>query len=354
MSEHIFRAVSSVVVTANGTATPEQLSMAAALIPLLTFPLLPPLHSHKVVFWSSLLNLVSYMYNPVPWAVGAPYIHLPYFTICMTILSLMLGWGIVYEWKPYMEWEQGLVSWSGYVACSLSSFHFATLGCYFIAFDNLLVWKNTALLIAWCTVTLLAVFGIFATFRRPFSTFFYHYTVRRVPVLFWLDRFALQTYPDAEPGGYTAVNNQSDSDDTPPIFTGVTVYDTDNDADDELGDSTDQDAREGGDPDARRRAERDGGGSHEEQYFGRYFVPYPGYESRFEQRFMPHHSQYFKRHFGPRFEQRSGREVVQRRQTGGITRKRVEERCTLWGIAAMGFVCASVPVLLGLQYIALN
>ncbi|KAM0510954.1 hypothetical protein ACHAPE_010385 [Trichoderma viride] len=324
MSEHIPRAVSSVAITANGTATPEQLSMAAALIPLLTFPLLPPLHSHKVVFWSSFLNLVSYMFNFAPWAAGAPCIHLSYFTTCMTILSLMLGWGIVCEWKPYTEWKQGVVSWSGYVACSLSSFHFATLGGYFIAFDNLLVWKNTALLIAW------------------------------LPVVFWLDRFALQTYPDVEPGGYTAVNNQSDSDDTPPIFTGVTVYDTDNDADDELGDSTDQEAREGGDAGARRRAEQDGGENHEEQYFGRSFVPYPGYESRFEQRFMPHHSQYFKRHFGPRFEQRSGREVVQRRQTGGITRKTVEERCTFWGIAAMGFVCASVPVLLGLQYIALN
>ncbi|PNP39095.1 hypothetical protein TGAMA5MH_08947 [Trichoderma gamsii] len=355
MSEQAFRAVSSVAVTGNDTITPEQLSMAAALIPLLTFPLLPPLHSHKMVFWSSLLNLVSYMFNFCLWAAGAPYIHLTYFTICMTILSLMLGWWTIFDFKPYTEWEQCDVSWSGYVACSLSSFHFATLGGYFIAFDNLLVWKNTVLLIAWCTITLLAVFGIFATFRTPFSTFFYNYTVRRMPVVFWLDRYAFQTHADVDPGGYTAVNNQSDSDDDmPPLLTSIAVDDTDNDADDELGDSTDQDAREGGDADARRRVEQDGGESHEEQYFGRYFVPYPGFESRSEQRFMPHHSQYFKRHFGLRFEQRSGQEAGQHGQTSGITRKIVEERCTLWGIAAMGFVCASVPVLLALQYIALN
>ncbi|KAL7892926.1 hypothetical protein HDV63DRAFT_226081 [Trichoderma sp. SZMC 28014] len=312
MFEQVFRAVSSVAVTANDPVTPEQLSILAALIPLLTFPLLPPLHSHKVVFWSSLLNMVSYMFNFGLWIFGAPYIHLLYFTICMTILSLILGWWSVVEQRPYTERDQDDVSLSGYVACSLSSFHFATLGGYFIAFDNLLVWKNTALLIAWCTITLLAVYGIFATFRKPFSTFFYNYTTRRVPVVFWLDRFAIQTYTDVDAGGYTALNSQSDSDDDMlPPFTDVAI----DDADDEAGDSSSQEA---GEPGASRRA-----GQNNEDI-----------------------SQLFKRQFG--------REAGQRRSTGGFTRNTVEEKCTVWGIAAMGFVCASVPVLLALQYIAVS
>lgn len=355
MFEQVFRVASGVAITGNKPVTPEQLSIMAALIPLLTFPLLPPLHSHKVVFWSSLLNLVSYMFNFGLWIVGAPYIHLLYFTICMTILSLMLGWWFVVGQGPYTEWEQADVSWSGYVACSLSSFHFATLGGYFIAFDNLLIWKNTALLIAWCTITLLAVYGISATFRKPFSTFFYNYTTRRVPVVFWLDRFAIQTHTDVDTGRYTALNSQSDSDDDMlPAFTDVAIDDTDNDADDEADDSSSQEAGEGGELDAWRRSGQDDEENREGQDSGRYFVPYPGFESRFEQRFSPGPSQQFKRQFRPQLEQRSGREAGQRHPTGGITRITVEEKCTVWGIAAMGFVCASVPVLLALQYIALN
>ncbi|KAL6898834.1 hypothetical protein GGI43DRAFT_70191 [Trichoderma evansii] len=323
MAEQLFSALfSSAAVTGNGngTVTPEQLSEVAALLPLIAFPILSPQRSHIVVFRSSCLNIFSYICNFVFWLSGSSYIHLPYRVVCVTVLSLILGWWAVFDDALYNDWKQDNLSWSGHVICTLISFYFVRLGGYFISFEHLLTWRNIDLLLAWCTTTALAVPRIFATFSTPVSTLFWNFTTRRVPFMFWLDRFAVQPHAEAEAGAYTEVNSQSDSDDDELCdLTGVTAESTENNVENAAGDTTNQGTRRDGEPDTQRCVEQDDEENHQQQPF----------EQHFE------------------------REAEQHHQTG-IKRKVEKEKRTPWDIATSVFVLLSVSVLLVLQFIALQ
>lgn len=341
MVEQIFNTLpsalsSSAAVTETGTVTPEQLSEVAALLPLLAFPFLPPQRSHQVVIWSSCLNLFSYFCNVIFWLDGYSWIHLPYWVVCVTILSLMLGWwavfdSVVFGSASYSDWRLNDLSWSSHVVCSLILFHFAGLGGYFVSFEHLLVWRNIALLLVWCTISVLGVPAIFARFSTPVSTLFFNFTTRRLPLIFWLDRFAVKINAEVEAGESTKINKQSDPG---SVDLGcITVESTENEA----KDKTSQGARKHGEPDTRRYAEQE---DDEENYGQQYF------ERRLER--------LFERLLERPFEQHWKQHWKHWKREAGIKHKIVEEKRTPWGIAALGFVCVSVPVLLVLQYIALN
>ncbi|KAM0261278.1 hypothetical protein ACHAQJ_002309 [Trichoderma viride] len=246
----------STIFTSNGTVTSEQLSEVAALLPAIAFAFLPPQFSHGTILWSSYLNAFSYFINSIYWLYGAPYMHLSYWVICVTILSLILG-SVVISSHSYRDIKPENVSLSGYTVCGLIAIHFVRLGGYFITFEHLLTWKNIALILIWCTTIIVVIPAIFIFISPPISTFFSQLVARRIRWIFWLYQDDIQANTKDKVEGYTQVDTPCDSDDdTIYELTGVKIDSTKDDAEDDTGDDAGDDSGDEAEQDGKSSTQK--------------------------------------------------------------------------------------------------
>ncbi|KAH6606192.1 hypothetical protein Trco_005345 [Trichoderma cornu-damae] len=73
------------------TFTPRRLSGAAALLPVLAFPFLPPDYSHNTILWTCCFNVASYLVNLQLWIDGKARLLVPFYAPILTNFMFILS-----------------------------------------------------------------------------------------------------------------------------------------------------------------------------------------------------------------------------------------------------------------------
>ncbi|RFU80783.1 hypothetical protein TARUN_1440 [Trichoderma arundinaceum] len=81
----------STLFASDWTATPEQLSIVGALLPILAYPLLTYEEGYIMLVFSGLIHFCSYMLSFTLWLFDAPYIRFQAWTVYLTGLSSIVG-----------------------------------------------------------------------------------------------------------------------------------------------------------------------------------------------------------------------------------------------------------------------
>ncbi|KAK4074088.1 hypothetical protein Trihar35433_3562 [Trichoderma harzianum] len=165
--------------------TPENLSLAAALLPAVAYPLLASGAAHAMLVWSAALNFWSYYKQSRLYIEGQPHVqvHIHAWQFLLTILYFLVGAGLGRKVQP-RDTIPGVVLlvillWSCSWAYALPSMEEIEMA-YFTGLDLGPVTKL-------CTISSLISFpGWFMLLGRHFAVLLSRLTARRVS---WLFRF---------------------------------------------------------------------------------------------------------------------------------------------------------------------
>ncbi|KAL7905655.1 hypothetical protein GGI35DRAFT_488277 [Trichoderma velutinum] len=181
--------------------TPEHLSLVAALLPAIAYPLLASGAAHLMLVWSAGLNFWSYHKQFELFTEEEPDVHIHGWKLLLSFLYLIIGWNI--SQKEYRQ-HRPKDTFLG-VALLIFFSEFYWLG---YAFDALktsetesLVKPDLVPLTRYSVITTLVSFhGWFWMLGRPLSLLVSRLTARRVP---WLFRFYKEDI-EANAKAYTA------------------------------------------------------------------------------------------------------------------------------------------------------